>query len=308
MKNDFVWPIVAVVCACIIASGIYFGLKKVQIQTPPQAPGISSSINDKSSTNRNLADAEKNEKNGFETGEQLKQQQQKLDDIEEQGLSDIDKRCTEERRKLESHYSEEFMRLEYSARVTLINLDAAQSAAYAKFQQELKNTISESQGYAAMDSYIWDDGYASGQGDFSDAAITPVDGNKAKDNETEKTRIGRDKADTLGYYQQSFIDLQNRRMNDMSVLAKKRKGMIDMLLANINSAKRPRREFEGIVTGIMFSGDNISAVIGDSVVHEGDTTHGVKIVKIYKDRIELEKNGRRWSQQIGDTPDTAWRE
>lgn len=42
-----------------------------------------------------------------------------------------------------------------------------------------------------------------------------------------------------------------------------------------------------------------TAIIGDSVVHEGDMLGKIKVVKINKDNVELEKDGQKFSLRVG---------
>jgi hypothetical protein len=58
--------------------------------------------------------------------------------------------------------------------------------------------------------------------------------------------------------------------------------------------------FEGEVTvrGIVYSSDKPSAIIADQIVSEGDIILGVKILKIGKDFVAFEKDGKRWQQQV----------
>ncbi len=51
------------------------------------------------------------------------------------------------------------------------------------------------------------------------------------------------------------------------------------------------------VKGILYSEDRPSVLIDGSIATEGDIVAGVKIVKIYKDRVELEKDGVKWTQR-----------
>ena len=53
-----------------------------------------------------------------------------------------------------------------------------------------------------------------------------------------------------------------------------------------------------IVKGILYSEDNPSAVIGNQIVHEGDTIRGVSVIKISYDSVEFEMNGKRWTQKV----------
>ena len=53
-----------------------------------------------------------------------------------------------------------------------------------------------------------------------------------------------------------------------------------------------------IVRGIVHSEDNPTAVISDQIVHEGDKVLGATIVKIDKDSVEFEMNGKSWTQKV----------
>ena len=70
------------------------------------------------------------------------------------------------------------------------------------------------------------------------------------------------------------------------------------------TTKTPR---QGRISSIIGTKDNHSALIGTKLVREGDIIDGVTVFKIYKDEVEFEKDGKRWTQKIGDAPDPAWR-
>jgi hypothetical protein len=61
------------------------------------------------------------------------------------------------------------------------------------------------------------------------------------------------------------------------------------------------------VTGILYSEDDPTALIGHQIVHEGDAVDGVSVAKIHKDKVEFEKNGNRWTQAICETPADYWK-
>ncbi len=63
---------------------------------------------------------------------------------------------------------------------------------------------------------------------------------------------------------------------------------------------------QSVVTGITHAEEEPSAIIGYDIVHEGDTIRGVKVVKIYRDKVEFEKDGERWTQGVQDKPNRAW--
>jgi len=62
-----------------------------------------------------------------------------------------------------------------------------------------------------------------------------------------------------------------------------------------------------VVTAIVYNEENPSAVIGDKIVHQGDIINGVKVVGIYRDRVEFDRNGTKWSQNIREMPAKGWR-
>jgi hypothetical protein len=52
------------------------------------------------------------------------------------------------------------------------------------------------------------------------------------------------------------------------------------------------------VTGIVFSSENPSAIISGKIVSEGEKIQGITIVKINKETVEFEKDGKTWTQPV----------
>jgi len=52
------------------------------------------------------------------------------------------------------------------------------------------------------------------------------------------------------------------------------------------------------LTGILYAGDNSSAVVDGKIVHEEETINGVKVIKIHKDKVEFENAGKTWTQKV----------
>ncbi|HIJ52717.1 MAG TPA: hypothetical protein HPP66_06135 [Planctomycetes bacterium] len=52
------------------------------------------------------------------------------------------------------------------------------------------------------------------------------------------------------------------------------------------------------VKGIVYSEDDPSAIIGTEILHEGEKVSGATIVKINKDSVEFEMNGKRWTEKV----------
>ncbi len=53
-----------------------------------------------------------------------------------------------------------------------------------------------------------------------------------------------------------------------------------------------------VVKGIVFSEDKPSAVINSKIVRQGDIVSGATIIKISKNSVEFEMEGKRWTRQV----------
>ena len=50
--------------------------------------------------------------------------------------------------------------------------------------------------------------------------------------------------------------------------------------------------------GILYTEDNPSAAVNGQIVYEGEKIRGVTIIKITKENVEFELNGKRWTQKV----------
>ena len=55
---------------------------------------------------------------------------------------------------------------------------------------------------------------------------------------------------------------------------------------------------EVLVTSIVYSEQDASAVVSDRIVHEGDTIDGYNVVKIHRDKVEFEKDGESYTKHV----------
>jgi HEAT repeat protein len=62
----------------------------------------------------------------------------------------------------------------------------------------------------------------------------------------------------------------------------------------------------GRIGGIVSSEGSFTALIDGQAVREGESIHGVTIVRILPDEVEFEKNGRRWTQSLNAAPTQQW--
>jgi hypothetical protein len=59
----------------------------------------------------------------------------------------------------------------------------------------------------------------------------------------------------------------------------------------------PDKTEEIDIKGILYDEENPSVIIGIEILHEGDKVSGATIVKINKDNVEFEMNGKTWTQK-----------
>lgn len=57
-------------------------------------------------------------------------------------------------------------------------------------------------------------------------------------------------------------------------------------------------EKEVVVTSVVYSDHNASAVVSGKIVHEGDIMDGYKVVKIFKNNVEFEKDGKSYTKYV----------
>lgn len=66
------------------------------------------------------------------------------------------------------------------------------------------------------------------------------------------------------------------------------------------------KDTRGLVTGILYSRQDPTALIDGKIVRETAVIHGVKVVRIYRDKVEFARDDRTWSQQVRETPKPYW--
>jgi hypothetical protein len=55
---------------------------------------------------------------------------------------------------------------------------------------------------------------------------------------------------------------------------------------------------EPVITGILYSVDDPSAVVSDKIVRPGNMVGNARVVQIFKDGVEFEMNGKKWTQKV----------
>lgn len=63
----------------------------------------------------------------------------------------------------------------------------------------------------------------------------------------------------------------------------------------------------GMVTGVIYSPPNSSALVGDTVVREGDAINDIAVVAIQNNSVEFSKSGKTWRQEVLEKPGRIWK-
>lgn len=234
----------------------------------------------------------------------------------EERLEAIEKEFAEKRRKIEERYLGAFSELELWSKHVLTQLESEEKTAGAEFNQKVKHTISQisgykaaygytrSHGYVTPDGYIASNGYIESGGHSSATEENFVVGNPSGEFAARIRSIADAKTKTLKDLEWYFERLQNKRAWELAELEKAK----DLQKANVLSAIRSltAKPTHGLVTGMLYNDENASVIIDTQILKAGDTIHGVKVIKILRNKVEFEKNGQRWMQKVGETPAPEW--
>jgi hypothetical protein len=68
----------------------------------------------------------------------------------------------------------------------------------------------------------------------------------------------------------------------------------------------PQAKPTGMISGILYSADRPAAIVGSNIVHQGDKLGNVRVTKIGTGSVEFDKNGRSWTQKVGEAPSSMW--
>jgi hypothetical protein len=115
------------------------------------------------------------------------------------------------------------------------------------------------------------------------------------------SRIAKRKNDILGRSEMVALNLERQKEYALTVR------LAELERPKEKAITPETKATHGLVGGIVYSSDKASAIVDHKIVHEGDTIHGVAVVKIYKDKVVFEKNGDKWEQAVGQTPEAYWK-
>ena len=206
---------------------------------------------------------------------------------QQEQLEEIEKYISRQRQKIEDSYVGKSTDLRLRVEEEIGLLEVADKAIYDPLaaQAEVAETVLQINGYEAVP-----------YGRFQTTTETP-----RKRFAVAQSRIAEVKNDILAKCEFGAIRLEKQKRYALTV------GLPELerkLKENVLAAKP--KPTHGVITGIVYAEENPSAIIDGQIVHEGDTIHNVTVVKIHRDKIEFEKNDKKWKQKVQETPKAFW--
>ena len=226
---------------------------------------------------------------------------------QDENNDEIDKYISRLRRRIETSYEYRMLELQQRAESEIRLLDVADKGCFSSLaaQAEVAKTVLHVNTYGYQAPWFRKaktERTLQLKGDFERLPLVKDELEySAKRFAVAQTRITERKNRVLAKLQCEAIDLEKHKQYALTTgLEALEKRLRENMLAPEPQAP-PR-----VVTGIVYSEDKPSAIIDRNVVHEGQTVHGVKVVKISRSRVEFEKQGSRWSQSVGGPAGAGW--
>lgn len=235
-----------------------------------------------------------------QTPQSLKQQKGQLEEIE--------KYISRRRQGIEDYYRGQLAELRLRAETEIRLLEVAEKAVYSSLaaQAEVAETVLHINSYG----YVRRGHFESTDGKLLQIKDSDREWYRGLQNAIDKapkrfamaqSRIAEKKNDILAKLEHEALRLENGKRYALTV------GLADLEKRLKENVLKPKPEpTHGVVTGIVYSADKPSTVIDGKIVREGDTIHDVKVVKIHRDNVEFEKNGKVWKQKVRETTEKFW--
>jgi hypothetical protein len=168
----------------------------------------------------------------------------------------------------------------YQTQIDLLRQQA--EAELKQFEQSQKDQESVREGSAEYLKYKLG-GYPGGE-----SGVTPEQAKKEAESRTaeEKKRIA-------ARLEEAIAQLQKQKEQRLSSL-----GRLQQQLKE--AVRQPEAKGRLVVNGIAYSKDRQTAMIGGEIVRKGDTIDGIRIVDIQRRKVEFEKDGKNWTQGVGE--------
>jgi hypothetical protein len=211
-----------------------------------------------------------------------KTQSQQDFNSQEQQLEEIEKYILQRRLQTEDFYLGAIAELQLRGQAESSLLEVADKGIYASLaaQTEIANTVLQIKSPERCSSHRFKDRIT----------VSPVLFALAQ------AQIAQKKNNILAAYELAALDLEKQKRYALTVkLPELEKQLKEYVLA-VKPETPP-----GVIAGIVYSDQKPSAIIDGQIVHEKDTVRDITVAKIYREKIEFEKNGKKWAQKVQET-------
>jgi hypothetical protein len=227
----------------------------------------------------------------------------------EEQFEEIERYISRLRCNTENYYSAQLSELKQRAQSKIRLLEAADKAVYASLaaQAEVAKTVLHINNYgyrassyleAKTERMLQLEGGHESYGDFPEDNIRK----SPKRFAVAQSRIAERKSRILAKLEREAVNLERQKNYFLTV------ALTELEKRLKEDVQKPKpKPTHGLLTGVLYSADKPSAIVDRKIVHEGDTIHGVTVVKIHKDKAGFEKNGRKWEQKVQQMPEAYWK-
>jgi hypothetical protein len=227
----------------------------------------------------------------------------------QQQPDEIDKYISRQRHNIENYYESQLVELNQRAQSEIRLLEVADKALYAGTGETVYANLAAQAEVAKVVLHIDNFGYRAPwylvdetekilklKDDFEDSIKEP-----SKRFSVAESLIAERKSRILANLEWETAKLQRQKQYALT------DGLAQLEKRLKEDAIKPKPEAtHGVVAGILYSTDKPAVVVDRKIVHERDTIQGVTVVKIYKDKVEFEKNGKNWTQKVQQKPAAYW--
>lgn len=196
----------------------------------------------------------------------------------EQSQKQIERYVAQQRKMMEDFYQRKIARLNKSADKKIKRMEQSQREKLITMAQIERQRRIDNWGYVSPEDFL---------------TIT----NEQKD--AAEKQIDHKKKELLDKLDISIDDIEKQKEYTLSKIASREKRLKDRSLA------KPKLT-HGVVTGIVYSSDKPMIILDRNFMGEGEIMFGVKIVKIYPDKVEFKKNNKQWTQNVGEKVNLNW--
>jgi hypothetical protein len=97
-------------------------------------------------------------------------------------------------------------------------------------------------------------------------------------------------------------DIRDRALSEIKYLNDRKARELENIGRPAEFRPMASASARGMVTGIVFYENKGAALILGEIVRENDELEGVRVLKVWPDYVEFEKQGKKWKQEVGQAP------